>query len=124
MEPIEKDYVIVNAHFASVEDFSYYLESSLQDTSTTRVSPCPSRKSDKDIADAMQTMELTGSSVGAAQSHGSDLLVTSSASSVLRGVQGLTILHPSTRLLLLRQYVQALTELSQEKVINALGFSG
>lgn len=115
MEPIEKDYVIVNAHFASVEDFSYYLESSLQDKSMTRVSPCPSRKSDKDIADAMQTMELTGSSVGAAQSHGSDLLVTSSASSILRGVQGLTILHPSTRLLLLHQYVQALTELSQEK---------
>lgn len=117
MEPIEKDYVIVNAHFASVEAFSYYLESSLQDKSTTRVSPCPSGKSDEDIADAMQTMELTGSSVGAAQSHGSDLLVTSSASSILRGVQGLTILHPSTRLVLLRQYVQALTELSQEKVI-------
>ncbi|KAK4578168.1 hypothetical protein RGQ29_028348 [Quercus rubra] len=115
MEPIEKDYVIVNAHFASVEAFSYYLESSLQDKSTTRVSPCPSGKSDEDIADAMQTMELTGSSVGAAQSHGSDLLVTSSASSILRGVQGLTILHPSTRLVLLRQYVQALTELSQEK---------
>ncbi|KAL4622033.1 hypothetical protein ACB092_06G268000 [Castanea dentata] len=117
MEPIEKDYVIVNvnAHFASVEAFSYYLESSLQDKSTTRVSPCPSRKSDEDIADAMQTMELTGSSVGAAQSHGPDLLVTSSASSILRGVQGLTILHPSTRLLLLRQYVQALAELSQEK---------
>ncbi|KAM3698802.1 hypothetical protein ACB098_06G214500 [Castanea mollissima] len=117
MEPIEKDYVIVNvnAHFASVEAFSYYLESSLQDKSTTRVSPCPSRKSNEDIADAMQTMELTGSSVGAAQSHGPDLLVTSSASSILRGVQGLTILHPSTRLLLLRQYVQALAELSQEK---------
>lgn len=117
MEPIEKDYVIVNAHSTSVEDFSYYLESSLQDKSTTRDSLCPSRKSDKDIADAMQTMELTGSSVGAAQSHGSDLLVTSSASSMLRGVQGLTILHPSTRLLLLRQYGQALTELSQEEVI-------
>ncbi|KAM4094746.1 hypothetical protein ACB094_06G217400 [Castanea mollissima] len=117
MEPIEKDYVIVNvnAHFASVEAFSYYLESSLQDKSTTRVSPCPSRKSNEDIADAMQTMELTGSSVGAAQSHGPDLLVTSSASSILRGVQGLTILHPSTRLLLLCQYVQALAELSQEK---------
>nr|POE94873.1 serine/threonine-protein kinase atg1a [Quercus suber] len=115
MEPIEKDYVIVNAHSTSVEDFSYYLESSLQDKSTTRDSLCPSRKSDKDIADAMQTMELTGSSVGAAHSHGSDLLVTSSASSMLRGVQGLTILHPLTRLLLLRQYGQALTELSQEK---------
>ena len=116
MESIEKDYVIVNAYFASMDALSFYLETSVQDKSTTRVSICPSGKSDKDIAVEMQTMELADSSVGAAQSHGSDLLVTSSASSIIREVQGLTILHPLTRLHLLYQYVQALAELSQEKV--------
>ena len=116
MESIEKDYVIVNAYFASMDAFSFYLETSVQDKSTTRVSICPSGKSDKDIAVEIQTMELADSSVGAAQSHGSDLLVTSSTSSIIREVQGLTILHPSTRLHLLYQYVQALAELSQEKV--------
>ena len=116
MESIEKDYVIVNAYFASMDAFSFYFETSVQDKSTTRVSICPSGKSDKDIAVEMQTMELADSSVGAAQSHGSDLLVTSSASSIIREVQGLTILHPLTRLHLLYHYVQALAELSQEKV--------
>ncbi|GMY34875.1 serine/threonine-protein kinase ATG1a isoform X1 [Fagus crenata] len=115
MESIEKDYVIVNAYFASMDAFSFYLETSVQDKSTTRVSICPSGKSDKDIAVEIQTMELADSSVGAAQSHGSDLLVTSSASSIIREVQGLTILHPLTTLHLLYQYVQALAELSQEK---------
>ena len=115
MESIETDYVIVNADFASMDAFSY-LETSVQDKSTTRVSICPSGKSDKDIAVEMQTMEPADSSVGAAQSHGSDLLVTSSTSSIIREVQGLTILHPLTRLHLLYQYVQALAELSQEKV--------
>ncbi|GMY39023.1 serine/threonine-protein kinase ATG1a isoform X1 [Fagus crenata] len=115
MESIEKDYVIINAYFASMDAFSFYLETSVQDKSTTRVSICPSGKSDKDIAVEIQTMELADSSVGAAQSHGSDLLVTSSASSIIREVQGLTILHPLTTLHLLYQYVQALAELSQEK---------
>ncbi|GMY21304.1 serine/threonine-protein kinase ATG1a isoform X1 [Fagus crenata] len=115
MESIEKDNVIVNAYFASMDAFSFYLETYVQDKSTTRVSICPSGKSDKDIAVEMQTMELADSSVGAAQSHGSDLLVTSSASSIIREVQGLTILHPLTRLHLLYQSVQALAELSQEK---------
>lgn len=119
MESIEKGYVLVNAHCASMDAFSYYLGTSLQDKSTTRVSVCPSRKNDWDLAVAMPTVELADSSLGcpaSAQSHGSNLLVASSASSILREVQGLTILHPSTRLHLLHQYVQALAELSQEKV--------
>ncbi|XP_062154872.1 serine/threonine-protein kinase ATG1a isoform X3 [Alnus glutinosa] len=94
----------------------------LQDKSTTRVSVCPSRKNDWDLAVAMPTVELADSSLGcpaSAQSDGSNLLVASSASSILREVQGLTILHPSTRLHLLHRYVQALEELSQEKQYNA-----
>lgn len=119
VESIEKDYVLVNAPFASMEGFSYYLETSLQDKSTSRVSLYPSRKNDLDIAVAMQKMELADNSVGGpetAQSHGSDLLVTSNASSILREAQRLTILHPSTRLHLLHHYLEALAELSQEKV--------
>jgi hypothetical protein len=102
-----------------MEAFSYYLGTSLQDKSTTRVSVCPSRKNDWDLGVAMPTMDLADSSLGcpaSAQSHGSNLLVAPSASSILREVQGLTILNHSTRLHLLRQYVQALGELSQEKV--------
>ncbi|XP_041000278.1 serine/threonine-protein kinase ATG1a isoform X2 [Juglans microcarpa x Juglans regia] len=118
VESIEKDYVLVNAPFASMEGFSYSLETSLQDKSTSRVSLYPSRKNDLDIAVAMQKMELADSSVGgpeSAQSHGSDLLVTSNASSTLREAQRLTILHPSTKLHLLHHYLEALAELSQEK---------
>ncbi|KAG6725740.1 hypothetical protein I3842_02G046000 [Carya illinoinensis] len=114
LESIEKDYVLVNPHFASMEGFSYYLETSLQDKSTSRVSLFPSRKNDLDIAVAMQRMDLADSSVGGpetAQSH----LVTSNASSILREVQRLTILHPSTRLHLLHHYLEALAELSLEK---------
>ncbi|GMY22146.1 serine/threonine-protein kinase ATG1a isoform X1 [Fagus crenata] len=48
MQSFEKDYVIVNAYFASMDAFSFYLETSVQDKSTMRVSICPSGKSDKD----------------------------------------------------------------------------
>lgn len=119
MESIEKDYVLVNAHFASTEGFSFYLDTSLHDKSSSALSLCPSRKKDGDIAVAIQSMELAGTSVGGPESaeiHRSDLLVTSSSTSMLREAQRLTILHPSTRLHLLHQYVLALADLSQEKV--------
>ena len=38
MESVEKSYVLVNSHFASLEDFSDYFEASAQDNSSSKVS--------------------------------------------------------------------------------------
>ncbi|KAK9279633.1 hypothetical protein L1049_013312 [Liquidambar formosana] len=116
MESIEKEYVLVNAHFASMEIFSSSLVTSLQENDAARVSVC--LPDDQDIAAALQTKELTTSSVGGAEillRRDSDPLPASYTSTILREVQGLSILHPSSRLQLLRQYVNTLSELVQEK---------
>ncbi|KAK3194492.1 hypothetical protein Dsin_025802 [Dipteronia sinensis] len=117
MESIEKEYVLVNSHFASMDAFSYYLDTSVQDASTSKVSSSPSKKDDH-LENSMQTKELAvgaASGAGSSQSHISAPLETSWKSSILKELQGLTILHPSTRLQLLHQYVHALAELAQEK---------
>ncbi|KAJ0110798.1 hypothetical protein Patl1_00703 [Pistacia atlantica] len=115
MESIEKEYVLVNSHIASVDAFSFYLDTSVQDNSTTRVSICP--KKNDHLADAMHTKESAAGCSGAAEISQFVPLETSCGSSILKELQGLTILHPSTRLQLLHQYVHALTELAQEKVM-------
>lgn len=118
MESIEKDYVMVNSHFASMESFSYYLESSLQLDSTTRASICAAKQKDHDIPAVLKTEELAAGSVGAgnSQTRESVIVPASCASTLLLEVQGLSILHPSTRLHLLHQHAQVLADLSQEKV--------
>ncbi|XP_065860019.1 serine/threonine-protein kinase ATG1a [Euphorbia lathyris] len=78
LESIAKDYVLVNRHFASTDNFSYYSETLLQGNSAAGVPAYPPKKNDQDM-------------------------------------QGETTLHPSTRLHLLRQYVQAIGELALEK---------
>lgn len=118
MECIEKEYVLVNAHSTVIETFSYHLETSLQVSSTTRASRLAPKPNEQDVP-VMQTAELAASTVGvtgSSQNQGSVLLHTSGASTMLREVQGLSTLHPSTRLHLLHQYIQVLSELSQEKV--------
>ncbi|KAI9181644.1 hypothetical protein LWI28_017068 [Acer negundo] len=113
MESIEKEYVLVNSHFASMDAFSYYLDTSVQDASTSKVSSSPSKKGDH-LENSMQTKELVVGA-GSSQSLVSAPLEPSWKSSILKELQGLTILHPSTRLQLLHQYVHALAELAQEK---------
>ncbi|KAK8565634.1 hypothetical protein V6N12_059190 [Hibiscus sabdariffa] len=115
MESIEKEYVLVDPHSTSMETFSYYLETSLQDYSTLK---CQAKKSDQESAVSLVTKETAGSSAGSAnnpQVLGSDQQTTSSESAILREVQKLNILHPSTRLQLLHQYAEAIAELAQEK---------
>nr|XP_048334704.1 serine/threonine-protein kinase ATG1a-like [Ziziphus jujuba var. spinosa] len=117
MECIEKEYVLVNAHSTVIETFSYHLETSLQVSSTTRASRLAPKPNEQDVP-VMQTAELAASTVGvtgSSQNQGSVMLHTSGASTMLREVQGLSTLHPSTRLHLLHQYIQVLSELSQEK---------
>ncbi|XP_048421594.1 serine/threonine-protein kinase ATG1a isoform X2 [Pyrus x bretschneideri] len=110
MESIEKDYVMVNS-------FSYYLESSLQHHSTTRASISASKQHHHDKTVLMKTEEQAASSVGveSSQTSGSATLPASCESTLLLEVQGLSILHPSTRVHLLHQYAQVLADLSQEK---------
>ncbi|XWS35971.1 hypothetical protein CRYUN_Cryun20dG0042000 [Craigia yunnanensis] len=118
IESIEKEYVLVNPHFASMETFSYFLETSLQDYSTSRLLKCQAKKSDQESAVSVETMETAGSSASSEktpQFQGSHPQATSSESAILKEVQRLSILHPSTRLRLLHQYAQAIAELSQEK---------
>ncbi|KAB5527267.1 hypothetical protein DKX38_021114 [Salix brachista] len=118
MESIEKDYVIVNHHCASVENLSYYLETSLHDSSTSKASVHLPQKNNQDTAGATQIKEFTGSSVGSANNpevHGSEPLNVSCVPTILREAQGLPILHPSIKLQFLNQYAQAIAELAQEK---------
>lgn len=118
IESFEKDYVLVNPDFASVDAFSFCLTTSVQDNSTTRVSICPSKKNDRS-ADAMDTKDLAAGCAGSAGNSEFNVSVPlekSCRSSMLKELQGLTILHPSINLQLLHQYVHALSELAQEKV--------
>ncbi|KAH8517067.1 hypothetical protein H0E87_005136 [Populus deltoides] len=118
MESLEKDYVIVNRHFSSMENFSYYLETSLQDSSTSKSSVQLPQKNNQEMVVAIQTEAFTGSSVSSAndpQVHGSEPLTASCVPNILREVQGLPIPHPSIKLHFLNQYAQAIVELAQEK---------
>lgn len=124
MESIEKEYVLVNSHFASMDGFSYYLGASVQDNSTANVSICHSMKNDHSAV-TMQTKDMPSDSASGAETslfHVSAPLETSNRLCILKEVQGLTVLHPSTRLQLLHQYVHALTELAEAKVNPFLSF--
>lgn len=109
---------MVNSHFASMESFSYDPETSLQLNATKRASICGSKLNERDTTVVMKIEEQAASSGGeeSLQTRGSAKLPTSCASTLLLEVQGLSILHPSTRLHLLHQYAQVLADLSQEKV--------
>lgn len=118
MESIEKGYVMVNPHYASLDGFSYHFETSLQEPSIAKLSLCPPKKNDH-LAVAVQAKELATSSAGGAESsqlRPSASLESSFKSSILNDVQGLTVLHPSVEIQLLHQYVCALVELAAEKV--------
>jgi serine/threonine-protein kinase ULK/ATG1 len=126
MESLEKDYVIVNHHFSSMENFSYYLETSLQDSSTSKSSVQLPQKNNQDMVVAIQTEAFTGSSVSSAndpQVHGSEPLTASCVPNILREVQGLPIPHPSIKLHFLNQYAQAIVELAQEKVSSSVCYA-
>ncbi|MBA0652791.1 hypothetical protein Goklo_020019 [Gossypium klotzschianum] len=113
LEGIEKEYVLVDSHSTSMETFSYYLETSLQDYSTLK---CQAKKSDQEPAVSLEkeTAESSAASAKSPQFQGLDMQ-TSSESAMLREVQRLNILHPSTRLQLLHQYARAIAEIAQGK---------
>lgn len=117
MVSIEKDYVLVDAYFASLESLSCFPEISMQFDCKIGASSYTPEQNEQGRP-VMQAKELASNSVGSiesSQKHEANLLPTSSASTILREVQGLSILHPSSRIHLLHQYVQVLAELSLEK---------
>jgi serine/threonine-protein kinase ULK/ATG1 len=103
MESIEKGYVFINSHFASLEDFSVYFEASMQENASSAVSISPSK----------QTKDLPSSSAAGLDNFKSNELEEFVA---LKKEREFSLLHPSNRLELLHRYVQVLGELSQEKV--------
>lgn len=117
MESFEKDYVLVNPHFASLEGaFSEYVEASVQDNLTSRVSIYPSKRVDLEVGVAKQTKDLASCYDAGAEKSKNDELEASSVFAVMRNMEGVSSLQPPSRLELLHQYVQILTELSREKV--------
>lgn len=119
MQSVEKDYVLVNSHFASLEAFSDYFDASVQDDSLYRISLTHSKITDLDIGVAKKTEDLTSSSSRELENLKSNKLETCVASfefTPLRKEHEISSLHPSNRLELLHQYVKILKELSQQKV--------
>nr|XP_029119867.1 serine/threonine-protein kinase ATG1a isoform X3 [Elaeis guineensis] len=118
-DSIEQEYVLVQAHFTSMEALLSSLETSLQDNSTTRPPSYRPKTTGRGTTGLMQTGELVISSISGVGSMGSDVSApfsASQASTASEDVQDSSSLHPSARLQLLSQYVNALTELAQEKL--------
>ncbi|KAK7294573.1 hypothetical protein RJT34_17462 [Clitoria ternatea] len=114
---IEKDYVLVNSHFGSLEAFSEYFEASVPEDSSSRISIFPSKRTNLEFGVAKETKGLSSFSTKRLENLKNDELEASVASefTALRKEHGISSLHPSNRLELLHQYVQILAELSQEK---------
>ncbi|MED6204713.1 hypothetical protein PIB30_011688 [Stylosanthes scabra] len=118
MESIEKDYVLVNHHFASLEAFSDYFEASVQDNSICKVSICTSKRPNVETGVPMQTNDPSLCHAGQLEDKKSSehvALEASYAFDVLSKMQGTSSLSPSNRLEFLHLYVQILAELSCEK---------
>lgn len=121
MESIEREYVLVNPHYGSTGKFSYHLDTSVQDSSAEVL--FQAKKNEREPAGDMPKAQSAGSSAdGAKGLHVGipDPPSTSSESIMSTELQGLSILHPATRLHLLHQYVQILTELAREKYNSGL----
>lgn len=114
LEEIERDYVLVNALWTSIECISYFRDTSPQSESKTGSSVDTAKQIEQPKPTDMASSSTNP--IESSKSCRAGSFPTSSTSTMLREVQGLSILHPSTKLNLLYQYVKALEELSQQKV--------
>ncbi|GAB4861490.1 hypothetical protein Ancab_036692 [Ancistrocladus abbreviatus] len=122
VESIERSYVLVNSHFASMETLISSVETSLQDSSTARTCVLPSQM-DGNVSVAAQAKELPAASTGGMYDSSSTRLESSTVSAqpdIFGEVQGLSVLHPSRRLQLLHQYLCALSDIAKEKLNASL----
>ncbi|KAL9229039.1 hypothetical protein vseg_004555 [Gypsophila vaccaria] len=97
LDAIEREYILVHSNFASMEILTSSLGTSLKESSNTR--PCvPASKNDDQQVRIMKEQTERWN-----------------ARCMLREAEGLSALHPSARLQLLHQYLDALSDLAQEK---------
>ncbi|XP_074273351.1 serine/threonine-protein kinase ATG1a [Silene latifolia] len=104
LDTIEREYVLVHSNFASMEILTSSLGTSLKDSSNTR--PLP------------ETREKAPEVVRGVENDPKRVMGKSStwhAPRILWEAHELSVLHPSTRLQLLHQYLGSLSDLAQEK---------
>ncbi|KAL2893457.1 Serine/threonine-protein kinase ATG1a [Bienertia sinuspersici] len=119
LDSIEGEYVLVHSNFASMEILTSSLGTSLKERSATKACALAPTNDDKQLPPTPEMKELTDNVVG-----GSDRIIQgemnlsagSSSPSILRESQDLPILHPSTKLQFIHQYLGTLTELAREKL--------
>ncbi|XP_020247361.1 serine/threonine-protein kinase ATG1a isoform X2 [Asparagus officinalis] len=106
-ESIEREYVLVRSHFASMETSSLFFEASLRDNST---------------ASLMESSKLVSSAVCGAESVGSQnsASIVSQTSTASVDVAGPLSLNPSSRLKFLYSYLYILAEVAQAKLNSGL----
>ncbi|KAG7629378.1 putative serine/threonine-protein kinase ATG1a Group-Pl-3 family [Arabidopsis thaliana] len=101
LELIEREYVLVNRPSASLEGSSDCFDTSLQDSGFPNILPRNEKVSSSSLEAQKPLSDVSGPR-------------PASVSYLLTEVQRLTIVHPPTKLQLLHQYAQALTELASE----------
>lgn len=111
LELIEREYVLVNRPSASLEGSSDCFDASLQDSGFPNILP----RNDKVSSSSLEAQRPLSDVSAPRPASGSYLLTE---------VQRLTIVHPPTKLQLLHQYAQVLTELAREMVILTPNISG
>ncbi|XP_048501575.1 serine/threonine-protein kinase ATG1a isoform X2 [Beta vulgaris subsp. vulgaris] len=112
------EYVLVHSNFASMEILTSSLGISLKEGSAIKASDFGPKNNDKHLPTMPEMNELTSKLVGGSDNSlqsEMNLLTTSGAPCLLGEAQELPILHPSTRLQLIHQYVGALSDLAREK---------
>ncbi|CAH2063155.1 unnamed protein product [Thlaspi arvense] len=101
LELIEREYVLVNRPSASLEGSSDCFDTSLQDSGIPNFLP----RNEKGSSSSVEAQRPLSGGSGPRPASGSYLLTE---------VQRLTIVHPPTKLQLLHQYAEALTEVARE----------
>ena len=92
----------------------------MKESSNSEACPlAPNNSEEQQMPIGQDSKELAAKFVvgtASASCSGMDMSTASGGPHILREAQGLTILHPSTRLYLLHQYISTLSDLAQEKV--------
>ncbi|GAB2291154.1 hypothetical protein Dimus_025413 [Dionaea muscipula] len=117
MDSIEREYVLVNSHFASMETLTEEV-TSLQESSSGRACGFPPKRSHQHMPVTSYAKEMSTGSVGGMEntsSSGLDSLMAPASPNILREVQRRSVLRPSTRLQLLHQYIHVISNVSLEK---------
>ncbi|XP_021748823.1 serine/threonine-protein kinase ATG1a-like [Chenopodium quinoa] len=119
LDSIEGEYVLVHSNFASMEILTSSLGTSLKKGSATKACNLAPTYNDKQLPTMPEMNELTPKLVGGSDNtlqSERNSLTASGPPSILREAQDLPILHPSTRLQLIHQYVCVLSDLAREKL--------